>query len=176
VTIAGREVAVIDSGDGGLAVGLARLGAARVTLFDDHPADLVELARKASSLAGLPELPGELEGLGLTGNALPVHGERFDLVLSWGDAGRHHNLVQFFGEIGRVLRPQAHLLLRCPASGTISIDELQHALLAAGLRPILVEADATVARPDLEGQAEPLSSLVARGARLLAYRPAYRQR
>jgi hypothetical protein len=53
----------------------------------------------------------------------------------------------------------------------MGLDQLQHALLAAGLAPARVDLDATTVRPDLEQRAHTLTGLATRHARVLAYLP-----
>jgi hypothetical protein len=172
IAIAGRCVAVIDSGDGILALGLAnRMEAARVIGYDDAGCNTVTLKAWAAEFAGLHELPDHLQFVETHPYALPGDPRMFDLAVWWGDPGTRRDPVRMLREITRLLAPQAHLLVRVPAAGPIGLDQLQHALLAAGLAPARVDLDATTVRPDVEQRAHTLSGLVTRHARVLAYLP-----
>jgi hypothetical protein len=171
ITPRGRRVAVIDSGDGITALALrTRLGAARVDAFDDAGCDTEALATRARWYAGLEALPDKLYFAATRPYELPGDPAAYDLVVWWGDVSTRRDTVRMLAEIGRLLAPQAHVLLRAPLNGALGADELQHALLAAGMVPIRVDVPAVSVRPDLEQQAEAISRLATRGAVMLAYR------
>jgi hypothetical protein len=172
IAVAGRRVAVIDSGDGMLALAVAtRLGAAEVHGFDDGGCNTVTLGVLSKYFAGIAELPATLRFVGTRPYEIPGHPEYYDLVVWWGDIGARRDTVRMLREIARLMTPQGHLLLRAPTSGSPSADELGQAVLAAGLVPARLDVEAVSVRPDLEQRAQALSALALRGARLLAYRP-----
>ncbi|HMJ36428.1 MAG TPA: hypothetical protein VK501_21170 [Baekduia sp.] len=171
IAVAARRVAVIDSGDGILALGLAqRLGAAQVAGFDDEGCNTVTLATWAGWYSGSAQLPAHLRFVGTRPYEIPGEPGGYDLAVWWGDIGTRRDPVRVLREVRRLLAPQAHVLLRVPPNGSPGLDELQHAVLAAGLAPARVEVDAATVRPDLEQRAQPLNALATRGARMLAYR------
>jgi hypothetical protein len=173
IAVAGRRVAVIDSGDGILALGIAaRLEPAVVVGYDDAGCNTVTLGNWAEAFAGRgTDMPQNLRFVPTEPYALPGEPGSVELAVWWGDLGKRRDSVRMLREIARLLAPQAHLLVRVPPSGPIGLDQLQHALLAAGLMPARVDIDTTCVRPDVEGLAETLSGLATRSARVLAYRP-----
>ncbi|HWH92840.1 MAG TPA: hypothetical protein VNT03_03180 [Baekduia sp.] len=172
IAISGRRIAVIDSGDGLLALALAsRLGAASVHAFDDDGCNTETLGVLSGYFTGQPELPGTLRFLPTRPYEVPGEPDGYDLVVWWGDVGTRRDTVRMLREIARLVAPQGHVLLRAPASGTPSADVLGQAVLAAGLATARLEVDAVAVRPDLEQRALPLSALALRGARLVAFRP-----
>jgi hypothetical protein len=172
ITPRSRRVAVVDSRDGITALGLVtRLGAARVDAFDDAGCNTVTLATWAAWYAGLDALPQGARFYGTRPYELPGDAGAYDLALWWDDIGARRDPVRMLTEVRRLLAPQAHVLLRAPADGRIGADELQHALLAAGLVPTRLDLGAVSVRPDLEQQTEAISRLATRGALMLGYRP-----
>jgi SAM-dependent methyltransferase len=175
IELGGRRVAVVDSGDGVLALGLAQqLRPAEVVGYDDAGCNTVTLGVFADLLGGLASLPANLRFIPTQPYALPGDRGSFDLVVWWDDLGGRRDPVRMLREIGRLLAPQAHVLLRVPAAGPLGLDQLQHAVLAAGLEPTRVEVDAATVRPDREQLAGRLSCCATRGARMLAFRPSAR--
>jgi hypothetical protein len=174
IAVAGRSVAVIDSGDGILALGLAtRLGPELVVGYDDAGCNTMTLGQWADTFTEVgATIPDHLRFVATRPYALPGEAGSVDLAIWWGDIGARRDPVRMLREVRRLLAPQGHVLLRVPASGPIGLDQLQHALLAAGLPPVRVDLDATSVRPTLEQRAETISGLATRGARVLAYRPA----
>lgn len=173
IAVRGRRVAVIDSGDGITALGLAtRLGAARVDAFDDAGCNTVTLATWAGWYAQLAELPDVLAFHQTRPYELPGAAGGYDLAVWWGGLGGRRDPVRMLGEIARLLAPQGQALIEVPSSGQVTAEDLHRAVLAARLMLARLDVDAATIRPSLEERADDLSRLVTRGARMLAFRPA----
>lgn len=113
VSMAGRLVADVGSGDGIIDLGVAhRAGPALLACFDIVPTPIDHLRAEAARYAPDKTIPDCLEFRSCTPTTLPAADGTFDVVFSWSAFEHIADPVAVLREIRRVLRPDGTFMLQ----------------------------------------------------------------
>lgn len=134
VDLTGLDVLEVGSGRGGGASYLTRYLRPRSVVGLDHCAGAVAFCQRHYADAGLSFVVGDAE-------ALPFAANQFDVVVNVESSHGYPHPQRFLSEVGRVLRPQGHLLLADNRPGA-EMTILRQLLVTSGLE-IVDEEDIT---------------------------------
>ena len=113
LTLEGRRVADVGSGDGIVDLGLVhRARPAQLVGFDIVPTDPAALLASVHAAGVADALPAELSFEGCGDRELPCDDQSFDHVVSWSTFEHVSDAVATAAEIRRILRPEGVLFLQ----------------------------------------------------------------
>jgi SAM-dependent methyltransferase len=113
ITLKGRDVADIGSGDGVIALGVFHLGEPRHLVgYDIETTDTRRLKEWARRFGVADALPEGLRFAGATDRRLPAEDGSYDIVYSWSVFEHVEEPVHVALEISRILRPGGVLMIQ----------------------------------------------------------------
>ncbi len=113
ISLEGRDIADIGSGDGVIDLGVFHLGRPRRLVgFDLEPTDTKRLTAWARRFGVADALPSGLTFSGATAKHVPAPDQSFDIVFSWSAFEHVEEPVHVALEMARILRPGGFLLIQ----------------------------------------------------------------
>ncbi len=181
VTLDGKRVADIGCGDGAVALGLVRRARpAEVVGFDIAPTEVSALLARARQ-EGLPDtMPANLRFVTSSLEHIPAPTQSFDIAFAWWTLEYMRRPIAMCKEIGRILRRSGVLVvgvshhLAADPQHRRSFEDVQRALLAAGILIAKVELEEPIVRIEPQFAHRPFSEAARGEARMLAISPATR--
>lgn len=176
-----KRIADIGSGDGAVALGLAqRARPSEVVGFDIVQTDVTALLARARQEGLADAMPTNLRFVTSSPERIPASSQSFDIAFAWWTLEYIRRPIAMCREIARILTRRGLLVvgvshhIGADPQHRRSFDDVQRALLAAGILIAKIELDAPVVRIEQQFAHRPFSEVARGEVRMLAISPSVR--